>query len=180
MQFASASIHKFLMDNIANINLSTWISLGALTISILGFLKARESLKHSKKISEENRLLEAEKERTELLYMISEEKELVENLISDLEGLKVIYDNENHITQTKLKNYANIFDTHLPKLKEGLRRVSSDYEAVISMDIATGPENFLKLRAYQKDTARDIRHAQKHIHGCIVEFFQKIIQVHEL
>lgn len=88
---------------IMNISLSTWISLGALIISILGFLKARESLKHSKKISEENRLLEAEKERTELLYMISEEKELIENLISDLEGLKIIYDNEDHFTQTKLK-----------------------------------------------------------------------------
>lgn len=48
------------------------------------------------------------------------------------------------------------------------------------MDIAKGPENFLKLKAYQKDTTRDIRHAQKHIHGCILEFFQKIIQVHEL
>lgn len=164
---------------ITNISLSTWISLGALMISILCFLKARESLKHSKKISEENRLLEAEKERTELLYMISEEKELVENLISDLEGLKVIYDNEDHATQTKLKNYANIFDVYLPKLKEALRRVSSDYEAVINMDIATGPENFLKQKAYQKDTARDIRHAQKHIHGCIVEFFQKIIQSRE-
>ena len=165
---------------ITNISLSTWISLGALMISILGFLKARESLKHSKKISEENRLLEAEKERTELLYMISEEKELIENLISDLEGLKIIYDNEDQITQTKLKNYAKIFDIFLPKLKEGLRRDLSDYEAVLGMDISTGPENFLKLKAHRKDTARDIRHAQKHIYGCIVEFFQKIIQAHEV
>lgn len=164
---------------IANISLSTWISLGALIISIFVFLKGRESLKHSKKISEENRLLEAEKERTELLYMISEEKELIESLISDLEGLKIVYDNEDHFTQTKLKNYANIFDTYLPKLKEALRRVLSDYEAVISMDIAKGPENILKSRAHQKDTARNIRHAQKNIHGCIVEFFQIIIQSRE-
>lgn len=164
---------------ITNISLSTWISFGALIISILGFLKASESLKHSKKTSEENRLLEAEKERTELLYMISEEKELIENLISDLEGLKIIYDNEDKITQTKLENYANIFDIFLPKLKEGLRRDLSDYEAVLGMDISTGHENFLKLKAHRKDSARDIRHAQKHIHSCIIEFFQKILQAHE-
>ena len=167
------------MNFLETISFSTWISLGALGISLLSFFNARKSLKQSKKSSEANRLLQAEKERTELLYTISDEKEQIESVISDLEGLQVIYKNEHQVVQTLLINYAKIFESHLPKLYELLKKVSSDYDAVISMDISLEPEHFLKLRAYQKDTGRDLKHIRKHTDGCILEFSQRIIQARE-
>lgn len=161
------------MENLANL-----ISIIALIIAFLSYIKAKESLRHSEKIASENRMVEAEKERTDLLYMISEEKELVESLLSDVSGFKFVFEHEHQVVQTLLKNYTRIFE-QIPKLTELLGKIESDYNAVLAMDPAAGPEQFLKLKAYQKDTSRDIRFAQKNTYGCISEFSQRILQARE-
>jgi hypothetical protein len=146
----------------AALDTATWISLLALVVSGLSFLAAmwaawvsHRTLVHAKETHEEEQVLAFERERSELLSVISQSRTLLEQTRIRIGTLKARFDAAPQPAQTILQNYTNLFTEYLPRVEAGVRQCNASWSEVASWGETTGVQALLRHQARMRAAVHD-------------------------
>ena len=165
---------------------STWISVLSLVISIFSVVVAassawiaRKSLEHTKDTYDDQVRISFERERSDLLDLITKNRSEFEKTRSRIDSLKASYESSSQPVKEILRKDAQLLDEQVQKVEGAVRQCWSLWDEVSGWSSDTGIYGLVHHQSRYKALVEDDRFDQDNWLRVAEVFEQKLIKAHE-
>lgn len=131
-----------------------WVSLLALVVSALSFFAAawaawvsHRTLNHAQRVHFEDRRISFERERSELLEIITTSRSLLDQTRIKIGTLKANFDASPQPVQRLMQSYTNLFTEYYPRIAAGVRQAEMLWNEVADWHRDTEIEGLVRHQA---------------------------------